>query len=47
MFKRIDIIQGVHAEIPDEHGKIICLGDCTKEIANENNLIHVRGCPPK
>ena len=46
MFKRIDIIQGVHAEIPDEHGKIICLGDCTKEIANENNLIHVRGCPP-
>ena len=45
-FKRIDIIQGSHAEIPAKHGKIICLGDCTKEIANKNNLIHVRGCPP-
>ena len=26
VFKRIDIIQGFHAEIPDEHGRIICLG---------------------
>ena len=46
VFKRIDIIQGLHAKIPDEHGKIICLGDCTKKIAKENNLTHINGCPP-
>lgn len=48
IFKRIDIIQGYHAEIPDEHdrGKIICLGDCTKEIADEHGFVYVKGCPP-
>ena len=47
LFKRIDIIQGFHAEIPNEHGRIICLGDCTREIAKENGFIHIKGCPPK
>jgi hypothetical protein len=47
VFKRIDIIQGFHAEIPDEHGRIICLGDCTKKIAEENGFVYVKGCPPK
>ena len=46
VFKRIDIIQGCHAEIPANHGSIICLGDCTKEIAKKNGFIHVKGCPP-
>jgi uncharacterized protein (DUF362 family) len=46
IFKRIDIIQGFHAEIPDEHGRIICLGDCTKKIAEENGFAYVKGCPP-
>ena len=47
VFKRIDIIQGCHAEIPANHGSIICLGDCTKEIAKKNGFIHVKGCPPR
>lgn len=47
LFERIDIIQGFHAQIPDNHGRIICLGDCTKEIAKGNGFMHVKGCPPK
>ena len=46
VFKRLDVIQGKHAEIPEQHGKVICLGDCTKEIATKNNLTHIKGCPP-
>lgn len=46
VFKQINIIQGKHAEIPNVKGKVICLGDCTKEIAEKNNLIHIEGCPP-
>lgn len=46
LFKRIDIIQGLHAKIPDEHGTVICLGDCTKKIAEKDNLMHIGGCPP-
>ena len=46
IFKRVDIIQGLHAEIPAKHGIIICLGDCTREIAKENGFMHVKGCPP-
>jgi len=47
IFKRIDIIQGLDARIPQKHGIIVCLGDCTKEIAKENDYIHIKGCPPK
>lgn len=46
IFKRVDIIQGLHAEIPAKHGIIICLGDCTREIAKENGFMYVKGCPP-
>jgi uncharacterized protein (DUF362 family) len=45
-FKRIDIIQGYHAEIPAKRGRIICLGDCTKKIAEESGFVYVKGCPP-
>ncbi len=46
VLKHLYIIQGKHAEIPDVKGKVICLGDCTREIAKENNLTHIEGCPP-
>ena len=46
LFKRLDVIQGKHAKIPEQHGKVICLGDCTREIAKKNNLTHIKGCPP-
>lgn len=46
ILKHLYIIQGKHAEIPDTKGKVICLGDCTKEIAQKHNLTHIKGCPP-
>lgn len=46
VLKHLYIIQGKHAEIPDVKGKVICLGDCTKEIADKNHLAHIEGCPP-
>ena len=46
LLKHLYIIQGKYAEIPDVKGKIICLGDCTKEIADKNNLKNIKGCPP-
>ncbi|KCZ70788.1 hypothetical protein ANME2D_02813 [Candidatus Methanoperedens nitroreducens] len=46
VLKHLYIIQGKHAKIPDMKGKVICLGDCTREIAEKNNLRHIKGCPP-
>lgn len=46
ILKHLYIIQGKHAEIPDVKGKVICLGDCTKDIAERNDLTHIKGCPP-
>jgi hypothetical protein len=46
IFKQLNIIQGKHTEIPAVKGEVICLGDCTKEIAKSNNLRHIDGCPP-
>lgn len=46
VLKHLYIVQGKHAEIPDVKGKVICLGDCTKEIAEKNNFTHIEGCPP-
>lgn len=46
ILKHLYIIQGKNAEIPDVKGKIICLGDCTKDIAEKNKLLHIEGCPP-
>ncbi len=44
---RLDIVSGRHATVPERHGKIICLGKCTKELAQTHNLIWIKGCPPQ
>ena len=46
LFRHINIIQGKHAKIPDVKGRVICLGDCTRDLATKNNLLHIGGCPP-
>jgi len=47
-FRRIDVIQGRHAKVPEEaRGILLCLGNCTKDVASsEKDAIHVGGCPP-
>jgi len=43
---RVDFLLGKKCFIPEEHGKIICLGNCSKDFAKENNFTWVKGCPP-
>ena len=47
LFNRIDLLMGTHAQIPNEHGRIVCFGNCTKDIANENGFVFIKGCPPE
>jgi len=46
VFRQLNIVQGKHTGIPDAKGEVICLGDCTRELAEKNNLKHISGCPP-
>ncbi len=46
LFGRLNIIQGKETRIPDAGGEVICLGDCTKELAEREGLRHIEGCPP-
>lgn len=46
LYKRLNIVQGKHTPIPDVPGEVICLGDCTKDLARHHNLRHIAGCPP-
>jgi uncharacterized protein (DUF362 family) len=43
---KLHIIQGREAKLPAVDGRVICLGKCTKELAEEKGLIHLPGCPP-
>jgi uncharacterized protein (DUF362 family) len=46
VFRQLHIVQGKNTLIPDVKGEVICLGDCTRELAKKNNLKHIGGCPP-
>ncbi len=44
-FKRIDISTG-GSEFPDDDaGLKICIGECSRSLAKELGLIHIKGCP--
>jgi len=47
VWRRLDIVMGHASELPSGHGKVICLGDCAREFAEEHGLPIARGCPPK
>lgn len=47
LFKRLDILTGKDAEIPQNHGEICCIGNCVASLAKKHNLKLVQGCPPK
>lgn len=46
VFRKLHIIQGTAARVPDEAGRVICLGRCTKGLADSEALTHLAGCPP-
>jgi uncharacterized protein (DUF362 family) len=45
-FGKLHIIQGRQASLPSVPGRVICLGKCTKGLAEREALIHLPGCPP-
>jgi uncharacterized protein (DUF362 family) len=45
-WRRMDIVMGHAARLPEGHGKVICLGDCALRFAQEQGLPIARGCPP-
>lgn len=46
LFGKLHIIQGRQASLPGVPGRVICLGKCTRELAEREGLIHLPGCPP-
>lgn len=47
LFRRLDLLRGKKASIPEEAGHILCIGDCCRHVARENGAYFVPGCPPK
>lgn len=46
ILKRMDIVTGKSAA-PKNHGKVICVGKCTQELAKRNGFVWIPGCPPR
>ena len=46
VFRKLHIIQGKEAKVPGEAGRVVCLGRCTKGLAESEGLTHLAGCPP-
>ena len=46
VFRKLHVIQGRNAKVPTVPGRVICLGHCTKDLAEREGLTHVPGCPP-
>lgn len=46
VWRRLDIVMGHAHELPPGHGKVICLGDCARQFAEQHNLPLAGGCPP-
>jgi len=45
--RRTDVVIGASEEVPGEaRGRMVCYGDCTRELAEREGLRFVPGCPP-
>jgi len=42
-----EVIMGMNPSWRREHPHVICVGECTRDIAEKNGYRHVPGCPPK
>jgi uncharacterized protein (DUF362 family) len=43
---RIDVLKGEQSNVPEDHGTLVFLGDCTAEPAAKYSGLFVPGCPP-
>jgi uncharacterized protein (DUF362 family) len=44
---RTDVMLGSgHQALPEVHGRLLCYGDCVRELAQEHGLPWIPGCPP-
>jgi hypothetical protein len=46
-FERFDLLRGKNAKVPQDAGRILCIGNCCREVAKNNGAYFVAGCPPK
>lgn len=46
VFGKLHIVQGKAARLPGQSGRVVCLGQCTRELADREGLVHLKGCPP-
>ena len=46
LFDRVDLIRGREAIIPEKHGKLLLVGDCTQRLSEEYGVAYVKGCVP-
>lgn len=44
----VDVLAGKNATVPEEcrRDRIVCVGNCTTELARKHNLLQAHGCPP-
>jgi uncharacterized protein (DUF362 family) len=42
----LHVVQGKEAGLPTKPGRVLCLGKCTRELAEREGLVHLKGCPP-
>jgi hypothetical protein len=43
----LHVVQGREARLPMKSGRVLCLGQCTRELAEREGLVHLKGCPPR
>jgi uncharacterized protein (DUF362 family) len=44
---RFHLLRGKNAQFPDAPGRVLCIGECCRTVAEERKACFVPGCPPK
>jgi uncharacterized protein (DUF362 family) len=47
IFERFDLLRGKKARVPEDAGRVLCIGNCCQDVARKNDAYFVPGCPPK
>lgn len=47
MVKGAEVIMGSNPHWRKKYPCVICVGECTREIARKNGYMHIQGCPPR